>query len=134
MDLDSLTIPDLQPPRSASLFSSQMHSLLRVPTPPPVPRLVPSSRPRPSITMGGAPPTPPVPPSQSFPSMPPPAPIVDCTATAESAQVLGTWSARRAPAVEIVISLRCDRTWAVALAGLALVVLVATVALVIRVS
>jgi hypothetical protein len=36
--------------------------------------------------------------------------------------------------VEIIISLRCDRAWAVALAGLALVVLMATVALVIRAS
>jgi hypothetical protein len=59
-------------------------------------------------------------------------PAVDCTSTAESPQVLGTWSARRAPAVELVISLRCDRVWAIALAALALVVLAATVALAVR--
>ena len=87
--------------------------------------------------MGGDPPNPPaqpVPPSMVPPSMPPAAVAVDCTSTVESPQVLGTWSARRGPAVEIVITLRCNRAWAVAVAGLALVVLVATVVLVIRIS
>jgi hypothetical protein len=133
MDREPLTLPDLLPPSSVAPFSSHTQSLLRVPTPPPVPRLVPSSRPRSSIPESMLPASM-RPPSMLPPSLPPAAVAVDCTSTAESPQVLGTWSARRAPAVEIIISLRCDRVWAVALAGLALAVLVATVVLVIRFS
>lgn len=129
MDLDPLTVPDLFPPSSMGLFSSRTESLLRVPTPPPVPRLVPSSASRRGVSPQTSRPR-----SSTLPASLPPAAAVDCTATVESPRVLGAWSAGRGPALEIVISLRCNHAWVAALAALALVMLVASLVVVIRIA
>jgi hypothetical protein len=114
MDLDPLTIPDLSPTSSAGLFSSRTQSLLRVPAPPPVPQLAPSSRPRTWTPAAAV--------------------AVDCTATVESPQVLGRWSVRRGPSMEIVIAVRWNRAWAVGAAVLAVVAALAVVATVLAVT